>query len=109
MKKYIYSTRDIAAHFGVSMQAVRDALRDRTKSDLSNKIREIAPQYLLFEQSTENNSIKIIIPPRGYQNELAKLAGCTRQTVIMALRHNGRGVIAERVRQLYMAKYSNNE
>jgi predicted transcriptional regulator len=46
-----------------------------------------------------------MIPPRGYQNELAKAIGCSRQTVINALRHRQRGAVSEQVRQLYKVKY----
>jgi hypothetical protein len=48
---------------------------------------------------------KITIPPRGYQQELARLAGCSDKTVTAALRHGSKGVKAEKVRQLFRAKY----
>ncbi|MDR2814649.1 MAG: hypothetical protein LBB79_08380 [Prevotellaceae bacterium] len=51
---------------------------------------------------------KITLPPTGYQRELAKLAGCSVQTVVAALRHNSKGIKAEKVRQLFRAKYCNN-
>lgn len=50
---------------------------------------------------------KIIVPKRGWQQELAKLAGCTVQTVIMALHHGAQGKKADRVRRLYATKYGN--
>lgn len=52
---------------------------------------------------------KITVPKRGWQQELAKLAGCTVQTVIKALHHDGVGKKADRVRRLYAAKYVNNK
>lgn len=44
-------------------------------------------------------------PHRGFINELARLAGCHRETVSRAIYHNARGAKAEKVRQLYKAKY----
>ena len=49
---------------------------------------------------------KINVPKRGWQKELAKLAGCTAQTVVAALHHNAAGKKADRVRRLYKAKYN---
>jgi len=46
-----------------------------------------------------------VVPKRGWQQELAKLAGCTVQTVIAALHHGTNGKKSDRVRRLYMAKY----
>jgi hypothetical protein len=51
------------------------------------------------------NGKKIIAPKRGWMAELAKLAGCSKVTVSNAIHHNARGVKAEKVRQLYRAKY----
>jgi SOS response regulatory protein OraA/RecX len=51
---------------------------------------------------------KIALPPRGYQQELARLAGCSDKTVVAALRRNSKGIKAERVRQLFRAKYGNS-
>jgi hypothetical protein len=48
---------------------------------------------------------KIIIPKRGWQKELARMAKCTECTVNNAIHHNARGVKADRVRQLYRIKY----
>lgn len=46
------------------------------------------------------------IPPRhGWINELAKMAGCTRQTVSKAIFENAPGPKADRVRRIYKAKY----
>jgi len=50
-----------------------------------------------------NTQVKI--PKRGWQKELAKLAGCTPQTLVSALHHNAGGKKAEKVRQLYKIKY----
>jgi hypothetical protein len=55
----------------------------------------------------EAKSKKIVLPPTGYVQELARLAGCSMRTVNAALKHGGRGIKAERVRQLYRAKYGN--
>jgi hypothetical protein len=49
----------------------------------------------------------IKIPKRGWQQELARTAGCTVQTVIKALHHSATGKKADRVRQLYSEKYIN--
>jgi predicted transcriptional regulator len=46
------------------------------------------------------------VPKRGWQKELAKLAGCTPQTVVAALHHGAVGKKADRVRRLYNAKYN---
>ena len=46
-----------------------------------------------------------LIPPRGYIQEIAKLAGCDRRTVWAALRHGASGKKAERVRAIYRATY----
>lgn len=46
-----------------------------------------------------------LIPPRGYIQEIAKLAGCDRRTVWLALRYGANGKKAERVRAIYRAKY----
>jgi hypothetical protein len=54
-----------------------------------------------------NTTTKIKIPKRGWQQELAKMAGCTAQTVINALHHGATGKKAEKVRQLYKIKYGN--
>ena len=51
---------------------------------------------------------KIVIPPMGYVTELAKLCGCTTETVRNALRKNMRGEKADRVRRMYRAKYVND-
>jgi hypothetical protein len=54
-------------------------------------------------------TVKIKIPKRGWQQELAKMAGCTVQTVIKALHHGAAGRKAEHVRELYAEKYCNNQ
>jgi hypothetical protein len=56
----------------------------------------------------ETTSKKIVLPPTGYVQELARLAGCSMKTVNAALKHGGKGIKAERVRQLYRAKYNSN-
>jgi hypothetical protein len=50
---------------------------------------------------------KMNIPKRGWQQELAKMAGCTVHTVINALHYDKPGKKADRVRRLYAAKYIN--
>jgi hypothetical protein len=52
-------------------------------------------------------SERLVVPKRGWQKELATLAGCSERTVCAALHHNAKGIKAERVRQLYRAKYCN--
>ena len=47
------------------------------------------------------------IPRHGWITELAKLAGCTRQTVAKAIFDEAPGRKADRVRCLYNAKYNN--
>jgi len=44
-------------------------------------------------------------PKHGYINELAKLCGCSRHTVRLALQENQRGEKSEMVRKMYRAKY----
>ncbi|MDR0295178.1 MAG: hypothetical protein LBH91_03170 [Prevotellaceae bacterium] len=48
------------------------------------------------------------VPKRGWQQELAKEAGCTAQTVILALHHGAAGKKADRVRRMYAEKYVKN-
>lgn len=48
---------------------------------------------------------KYLIPPRGYIQEIARLAGCDRRTVSSALRHGAIGRKADRVREIYRSKY----
>jgi hypothetical protein len=49
-------------------------------------------------------------PPRhGYINELAKLCGCSRHTVRLALFDNQTGVKSEMVRKMYRTKYVLNK
>jgi len=52
--------------------------------------------------------LKIVAPKRGWQQEIAKLAGCTVQTVIAAIHHGATGKKANKVRQLYNWKYCNS-
>ncbi|MDR2362494.1 MAG: hypothetical protein LBD91_07170 [Prevotellaceae bacterium] len=47
------------------------------------------------------------IPRHGWISDLAKLAGCTRQTVSKTMFENATGCKAELVRRLYRAKYIN--
>ena len=51
----------------------------------------------------------VFVPPTGYINELAKLCGCTRQTVNNALRKNARGEKADLIRRMFRAKYGQQE
>ena len=55
----------------------------------------------------QNNS-RIVVPPMGYVNDLAKLCGCTRETVRQALRYNRPGEKADKVRRMYRAKYQSS-
>lgn len=48
-----------------------------------------------------------LAPPRGYINEIAKLARCDRKTVSTAIHHNATGAKADKVREIYRAKYMN--
>ncbi|MDR2065529.1 MAG: hypothetical protein LBP85_07480 [Prevotellaceae bacterium] len=48
---------------------------------------------------------KLRVPKRGWQQEIARLAGCTVQTVINALHYGTGGKKADRVRRLYKEKY----
>jgi hypothetical protein len=52
---------------------------------------------------------RIIVPPSGYVNELAKLCGCTRATVFNALRKDSKGDKADMVRKMYRTKYILNK
>lgn len=48
---------------------------------------------------------RILPPPTGYIQELARLCGCGRVTVYMALKRNAKGPKAEMVRKMYRTKY----
>lgn len=48
----------------------------------------------------------IFLPPHGCIGEIAKLTGYSRKTVTTALRNNARGVKADKVREIYLKKYS---
>jgi len=50
---------------------------------------------------------KIIIPPKGFMNEIAEMVGCNRHTVRRALRDNAPGKKCDKIRRLYQAKYVN--
>lgn len=54
-----------------------------------------------------NNKSNIIIPTHGYINEIAKILGCTRQTVSNALHKNTKGILATKAREIYRKKYCN--
>jgi hypothetical protein len=49
---------------------------------------------------------QLVVPKQGWQKELARLAGCTPQTVCAALHHNASGKKADRVRELYKKIYN---
>lgn len=51
---------------------------------------------------------KIIAPKPGWQTEIAKMVGCSRETVRQAIHYGARGVKAEKARQIYRAKYLSN-
>ena len=51
------------------------------------------------------DSNKIVVPKLGWQQELARLAGCSTRTVYSALHNGTGGEKSERVRRLYRAKY----
>lgn len=55
------------------------------------------------------NELPIILPPNGWTEELAKLAGCCKKTVYNAIRRNSPGVKAELIRKLYITKYLKNQ
>jgi hypothetical protein len=44
-------------------------------------------------------------PPHGWVGTLAKLAGCSRPTVLNAIRKNRQTEVCKRVRRLYEMKY----
>ena len=48
----------------------------------------------------------IFLPPHGCVGEIAKLTGYSRTTVTTALRNNARGLKADKVRKIYLEKYS---
>ncbi len=48
---------------------------------------------------------KVTPPPHGYINEIAKILGCHRVTVSNALMKNTKGMLAEKVRQMYKMKF----
>lgn len=51
------------------------------------------------------NELPIILPPNGWTEELAKLAGCCKKTVYNAIRCNSPGKKAEQIRELYRIKF----
>lgn len=52
------------------------------------------------------NKTAIQKPPKhGFINELAKLCGCSRHTVRMAIYDNMQGKKSEMVRKMYRTKY----
>jgi hypothetical protein len=57
-----------------------------------------------MEMETKTDK-KLRVPKRGWQQEIARLAGCTVQTVINALHYGTGGKKADRVRRLYKEKY----
>jgi len=48
----------------------------------------------------------IFLPPHGCIGEIAKLTGYSRTTVTTALRKKAKGVKADKVRKIYLEKYS---
>ena len=53
------------------------------------------------------NQTSIILPPKGWKKELAKLSKSCKKTVYNAIRCNGKGEKADKIRALYRAKYIN--
>lgn len=47
-------------------------------------------------------------PYHGRFTEVAKIVGCTRQTVAKAIRENAPGPKCNRARKVYYAKYGND-
>ncbi len=58
---------------------------------------------------TNTKTDEIFVTPFGAIGEIAKIVGCSYPTVRNALRHKSTGPKAERVRQVYRAKYMNNK
>ena len=52
---------------------------------------------------------RILPPPTGYMQELARLCDCGRTTVYLALKKNSKGPKAEMVRKMYRTKYVNGK
>jgi hypothetical protein len=48
----------------------------------------------------------IFLPPHGCIGEIAKLTGYSRTTVTNALRYKSKGIKADKVRKIYLEKYS---
>lgn len=48
-------------------------------------------------------------PPHGWMNEVAKVAGCSRMTVYLAIRKGAKGEKSEKVRQVYAKLYGGGE
>jgi len=48
------------------------------------------------------------MPRHGFINELARLCGCSRHTVRIAIYENAKGLKADMVRKMYRTKYGNN-
>ena len=52
------------------------------------------------------NEGMIFLPPHGCIGEIAKITGYSRTTITGALRNKARGVKADKVRKIYIEKYS---
>lgn len=59
----------------------------------------------ISKKMEEKAQKKIYLPPHGCITEIANLTGYSRTTVMTALRKNAKGVKAEKVRQIFRAKY----
>lgn len=55
----------------------------------------------------KNKTQAIMLPPTGWKQELARLAGATEKTVYNAIRKNSKGKKADKIRALFRAKYIN--
>jgi hypothetical protein len=58
-------------------------------------------------QNINDMDNKIFLPPHGYISEIQKLTGYDRKTITCALRHNSKGIKAEKVREIFRKKYIN--
>lgn len=66
-------------------------------------------RYKFTKNMEEKNKITIFLPPHGCVTEIAKMTGYSRTTVMTALRKNAKGAKAEKVRQIFKAKYMKTE
>lgn len=97
-------TGAISRELGVSSQTVRNVLSGKSRGKYYDRIMALKRDFLRRKEQRVQGIIDK--PPRhGFINELAKFCECSRHTVRTAIYENAQGAKAERVREVYNAKY----